>query len=297
MTRLCALLGDPVAHSASPAMHNAAFAREGVDAVYLAFRVGADAFAAAVRGLAALGAAGANVTIPHKERALRLADQASELARRTGAANVLAFREGRILADNTDVPGFLASLEEAGIALRGQRVAVLGAGGAARAVVVAALDAGAEAVTVVARSEGRAAELVRDLGGGGRLQVRPWGPRAGAALPPGCSVVVNCTPLGMHPGDPVPVADLGQLEAGAAVVDLIYNPPETPLLREARARGLRAAGGGGMLVWQAALSWRLWFGREGPADVMRAALDAFLQRCAGRPGPRPEPGPRPAARG
>lgn len=284
-TRLVALLGDPVAHSGSPAMHNAAFAREGIDAVYLAFRVAAGDLAAAVAGLRALGAVGANVTVPHKEAALALADRAEPTARRAGAANVLAFGPDGVEAANTDVPGFLAALEESGVELAGRRVAVLGAGGAARAVVLAALQARAREVTVLARRPERAAALCRALDAGGRAVPAAWGAGTGAALPPGVEVVVNCTPLGLRPGDPVPVADLGAVAPGGVVVDLIYNPPETPLLAAARAAGLQAAGGAGMLVWQAALSWERWFGRRGPVGAMRDALERWLdagRRAGGR---------------
>lgn len=274
-TRLLALLGDPVAHSGSPAMHNAAFAAAGVDAVYLAFCVRAADLPAAVAGLRALGAVGANVTVPHKEAALALADRAEPTARRAGAANVLAFTPEGIVAANTDVPGFLAALEEAGETLRGRRVAVVGAGGAARAVALAALEAGARQVAVLARRPEQALALCRALADP-RLVPHPWGAGPGAALPPGVEVVVHCTPLGLRPGDPLPVAGLEPVAAGGVVVDLIYNPPDTPLLAAARAAGLRAVGGAGMLVWQAALSWEHWFGRRGPVEVMREALARWL---------------------
>lgn len=285
VTRLVALLGFPVGHSGSPAMHNAAFRRAGIDAVYVACAVPPADLPAAVAGLRALGALGANVTVPHKEAALTLADDATAAARRCGAVNVLAFRGRRVMADNTDAPGFAAALRASGIAVGGRRVALLGAGGAARAVALALLEAGAAAVEVVARDPARAAGLCEGLASveprwAGRLRPLAWGDREGASLPGAVDMVVNCTPLGLRRDDPCPLASWDALAPGAVAVDLIYNPSPTEFLRRAAAAGFTALDGSGMLVWQAALSWRLWFDREGPVDVMRAALADWLASAA-----------------
>ncbi|REJ36330.1 MAG: shikimate dehydrogenase [Bacillota bacterium] len=290
-TVLCALLGSPVAHSGSPAMHDAAFAATGRDARYLAFDVSAAGFPAAVRGLAALGAAGANVTIPHKEQALALADEATDRARRSGSANVLAFRDGRVLADDTDGAGFARAVAEAGARLEGAALLLLGAGGAARAVSAAALDGGAAQVWVYNRSPERAVKLARDLDPSGRrVRVLEAGDLGGAVA--GADLVVNATSLGLRPDDPSPLAaapggwgaaaDLWlQARPGTVAVDIVYAPHDTAFLRGARAAGLRTVDGRRMLVWQAALAWEAWFGETGPVDVMAAALDRWLERRRG----------------
>ena len=274
-TRLCALLGAPVAHSGSPAMHNAAFAATGRDARYLAFHVEAADFATAVRGLAALGAIGANVTVPHKERALAVAATATARAQRAGAANVLSFRDGRILADNTDGEGFVRALQEAGHELAGRALLLLGAGGAARAVVTACLDAGARVVYVANRSPDRAAELARACDAQGRRVIPvAWQDRERCLAE--VDAVVNATSLGLKPDDPSPLAGWSSARPGTLAVDLIYARHETAFLAQARGHGLSVLDGRGMLVWQAALSWQCWFGEMGPVDVMADALDRFL---------------------
>lgn len=282
-TRLCALLGDPVAHSGSPVMHNAAFRHAGVEARYLAFRVRADALAGAVHGLAALDAAGANVTVPHKERALALADEATARAARSGAANVLAFDPaGGVRADNTDGAGFLAALRDAGAGAAGRTVLLLGAGGAARAVGTACLEAGARNVLVANRDPERARRLAAALERerDSVLPLSAGGLRRGLAE---ADVVVNATPLGLKRDDPSPVATWEGARRGATAVDLVYAPHQTGFVAGARAAGLRAADGRRMLAWQAALSWERWFGRIGPVDVMAGALDRWLRTRAAGP--------------
>lgn len=295
-TRLCALLGSPVAHSGSPAMHNAAFAATGRDARYLAFDVAAGDLAAAIRGLAALGAIGANVTIPHKEQALALADEVAPRARRSASANVLAFRDGRVLADDTDGAGFVRAAAEAGAELAGARVLLLGAGGAGRAVAAAALDAGAERLWVYNRSPERAANLARSLDPSGR-RLEVLAPDAVLQALAGADLIINATSLGLKRDDPSPLdtVPLGgppagpwhAARAGAVAVDLVYSPQATAFVRDARAAGLRAVDGRRMLVWQAALAWEVWFGETGPVAVMAEALDHWLQAGApagGSPG-------------
>jgi shikimate dehydrogenase len=262
-----AVLGHPVGHSLSPAMHNAAFAALGRPAAYHAFDVPPERLADALRGLAALGFLGANLTVPHKERAVPLMDELDPAAAALGAVNTVAVRDGRLVGSNTDGAAFLrALLEEVGWRPAGRSAVVIGAGGAARAV-VAALRAGGASVAVLNRTPERARAL--SASGGGLAS-------AGAFLP-GADLLVNCTTLGMHPHvDAAPPVDLGLLPAGALVADIVYNPRQTRLLREARARGLRVVGGLGMLAWQGALAWRPWFGEVGPADVMRRAAEEAL---------------------
>jgi shikimate dehydrogenase len=251
------VLGWPVAHSRSPAIHAAAFAALGMEGWrYQLLPVPPELFAETVRALRGAGFAGANVTVPHKEAALALADEATPGARAIGAANTLTFREdGTITADNTDAPGLLAALPAP---VAGRRALVLGAGGSARAAVHALLEAGASDVAVLNRTPERAGALVAALGG--RV----------AASPEPADLLVNCTSVGLDDAYALPL-DEGALDAIGAVVDLVYRPGGTALARAAAARGLPFADGLEVLVQQGARSFAIWTGREPPLDVMRAA--------------------------
>ena len=264
-TRLAAVIGSPVRHSLSPAMHNAAFAELGLDWVYVACEVAPGSVGAAFAGARALGLGGLSVTIPHKAAALAEVDELTPTARAVGAVNTVVPRgDGRLLGENTDGPGFLASLADEGFLPAGRHCAVIGAGGAARAVVHALGGAGVAAVVVVNRSTDRAEETAALAGSAGRVGV--------AADVKQADLVVNATPLGLAGGEvtQLPVsADL--LGDGQLVVDLVPNPAVTPLMRAARERGARVAGGVGMLVHQGALAFELWTGRPAPLGVMRAA--------------------------
>jgi shikimate dehydrogenase len=262
-TALYAVIGDPVRHSLSPVLHNAAFAALGVDAVYVALPVAAGAGRAAVRAAATLGIAGLNVTMPHKADAAAACDELTPDAARLGVANtVTRLADGRLLGDSTDGEGFVRALVEAGLDPAAGPVAVLGAGGAGRAVVAALGDRGTP-VTVWARRP-EAAEAAAALAPDGRVGPPP----AGAVL------VVNATPLGMD-GRSVPW-DVDALPPAAALCDLIYHPAETPWLAAGRARGRRTVNGLGMLVHQAALADERWTGRPAPVAAMRAAVEAVL---------------------
>ena len=258
---LLGVAGFPVAHSRSPVMHAAALAELGLDWEYLKVPVPPELFAETVRALPRSGFRGVNVTVPHKEAALALADSRSPVAAAIGAANTLSFAgDGAIAAENTDAPGFLAAL---GQDARGLRATVLGAGGSARAVAWALADAGAERVAVVNRTPGRAVALAEDLG----VEV-DTAPAAGDLL-------VNCTSVGLEPtqdGQALEALGLGALEPPSVVVDLVYGDGPTPVERWAAAGGARFVGGREVLVQQGALSLALWTGRPAPVDVMRAAL-------------------------
>jgi len=275
-----AVLGDPVAHSLSPAMHNAAFASHGLDAVYLALRVEASQLAATLQGARAMGFRGVNLTVPHKEAALPLLDEVEDRAARVGAVNTVAFGEdGRAVGYNTDGPGFLWSLQElAGFSPAGCRALVAGAGGAARAVVAALAEAGAERVDVVNRTHSRAEAMLDAL-------ARAGFSHRGEALEPATSdealhhadLVVNCTTQGLWPDvDRMPPLVPAMMKPGALVVDTIYNPRPTRWLVEAARRGCRTLDGLGMLAGQAALAWEAWFGQAGPALEMLATADRAL---------------------
>lgn len=273
-TRLLALLGHPVAHSRSPAIHAAALEALGVDARYLAFDVRPEALGAAVEGLRALGALGANVTVPHKRAVMAHLDRVEPAAAAIGAVNTIAREGDALVGSNTDAPGLVRSLEDAGVALAGRRVWVVGAGGAARAAVAGLAEAGASSIRVHARRPAQAEALVADLEplAGARLS---HGPLEGEA-----DLLVQATSATLESAaDPEGFATalpLESLAAGAVVVDLVYAPLETAALARARRLGLRAVDGLGMLVWQAALALERWTGREAPVEIMRAAaLDAM----------------------
>jgi shikimate dehydrogenase len=256
------ILGWPLQHTLSPVIHNAAFRRLDLDWTYLSFPVEPESLTDAVAGLRALSARGANVTMPHKETVVPMLDEIGGDAATTGAVNTIENVGGRLVGHNTDVDGFRQFLDgDAGVQVAGRPVCVLGSGGAARAVVAALGSLGAN-VTVVARDPERA-ELVAALAG---ASIATWDERAAAVS--SSSVVVNSTPLGMN-GEEVVSAD--SLHDRQVVVDLIYQPARTPLLEAAREAGADAWGGLGMLVHQAAASFRIWTGQEPPLEVMSAA--------------------------
>ena len=280
MTTRIALLGHPVGHSRSPAMQNAAFRAAGLDWRYEAIDVAPAEFAEVLTALPGRGFAGANVTIPHKLRALEAADEATEVARVVGAANTLSFGGGRVRADNTDVEGFLAALRErAPEAPAGMRALVLGAGGAARAVVYALLEAGAARVDVWNRHPERAAGLVADLApaAGSSVLASNEKPFLTAS-----DLLVNATSLGMRDAHAGPGSREGdeffkavplsadELDDRLTVVDLVYRQDRTPLLRVAQERGLRCVDGFDVLVHQGAASFRIWTGMEAPLGAMRS---------------------------
>ena len=278
---LC-VLGQPVGHSLSPAMHAAGFAATGRPGRYGACEVSVARLPRAVAGLAALGAHGCNLTVPLKEAGCALARRRSAEAALTGSANTLAFRpDGEVYADTTDGRGLLRALEaEVGWRPADARVVLLGAGGAARAIAAALSAGGAARVDVVNRTRERALRLATDIGGA--VHAAATGEALERALPQ-ADLLVNCTTLGLHGrGVPLDPAHLGALARRAVVCDIVYAPEETPLLRAARAQGLAAVGGLGMLAWQAALAWEVWFGETGPADVFLAAARAALGSASGR---------------
>ncbi len=261
---LAGVMGWPIDHSLSPRLHFYWLERYKIDGAYVPLAVRPEDFAQALAALPKLGFAGVNVTVPHKQAALDLADSADETAQRVGAANTLVFAEdGRIEAFNTDGYGFIENLREGAdlSALTKGPAVVLGAGGAARSVVAALLDAGAPQVRVVNRTMSRAETLVSDLcgGAGGEIVALGWDERADALA--GAAIVVNTTVLGMAGAEPLEL-DLRRLPSSAMVNDLVYAPLETDLLRRAGRRGNRTLDGLGMLLHQARPGFLAWFGIE-----------------------------------
>jgi shikimate dehydrogenase len=272
VTLRVALIGRPLRRRHSQVMHDAAFAANGIDARYELREIEPDEVAAFAEGARGPEWLGFQVTAPYKRDVFALVDDVEPAAEVIGAVNsVLRRGDGTLLGFNTDAPGFAAAVEaELGVRLAGARVAVAGAGGAARAVVFAALDAGAAGVTVGARREEAARDLAADAASGHALDSDEF--RAALA---DADLFVNATTVGML--TPGAVIDPSVLRAGAAVFDLVYVPPETELLRLARARGLRAANGAGMLVHQAAIAFRRWTGVEDATPAMRAAVEPLLE--------------------
>jgi shikimate dehydrogenase len=258
-TRLAGVMGFPVAHSRSPALHNFWLARHGIDGAYVPLRVAPGNFAAALRGLRAAGFAGVNVTIPHKEAAFAACDAVDETARRAGAVNTVVFSDDGARGSNTDGYGFMANLAAHGVVASGSAL-VLGAGGAARAIATGLLEAGVQ-VSVCNRTRARAEALADALPG---IAVIEWG-KAEAALAH-VSLLVNTTSLGMA-GQAALDFDLSRAPAGLAVADIVYAPMETGLLAAARARGLRVVPGLGMLLHQAVPGFAAWFGVRPSVDA------------------------------
>ena len=261
-TELCGIVLHPAGHTRSPAMHNAAFAETGIDAAYLAFDVHPDRLEDALAGARALGVRQLAVSLPHKQAVLAHLDEVEPCARAIGAVNTITLRDGRLVGTNTDWIGAVRALERSR-ELAGARVVVLGAGGTARALVYGLVERGA-LVTVLNRTPERAQGLAEELGAAG------VGPLRDLAQTPH-EVLVNTTSVGLRTDDsPVPAADL---LAESLVMDVVYDPEETRLLRDARARGAHTITGKWMLVYQAAEQFREWTGREAPLELMARAFD------------------------
>jgi shikimate dehydrogenase len=273
-TRLAAVIGDPVAHSLSPTIQNAAFAELGLDWVYVALPVPSGAGPAAVSAMRTLSLGGLSVTMPHKADVLAAVDRVSAAAAELGAANCLAWSGDEVVAHNTDGAGFIDSLRaDGGVDPAGCTAAVLGAGGAARAVVHALGAAGAAEIVIVNRTRSRAETAVALAPAVARV--------GGMADVAGADVVVNATSVGMgrspDDADALPVAP-GALSAGQTVMDLVYQPRRTALLVAAQQSGARPVDGVGMLVHQAAHAFEHWTGQTAPLAVMAAAARGAVEQ-------------------
>lgn len=278
-TKLCGLLGNPVEHSLSPAIHNAAFEKLGLNFVYLAFRV--EDIAGAIRGIRALGnVRGFSVTIPHKVAVIPHLDEVEATARHIGSVNTIVVEKGKLTGYNTDATGALRALREGGVRLEGQKVLMLGSGGAARAIAFAlAADpagTGIAGLTILGIEEPERRGLIRDLRARTPLPVED-GPISEETLRRGIkasAILIHCTPVGMHPKVEESCVPTGVLSPHLTVMDIVYNPLETRLLREARAAGCRTIRGLEMFLHQATAQFELWTQQAAPADVMRAVLES-----------------------
>lgn len=288
-TKLLGVLGWPVEHSMSPVMQNAAIRAAGLNACYLPLPCPPEALGDVIAGLRGMGFLGANLTIPHKQAVIEYLDGLSEESRFTGSVNTLYWEGDRLMGTTTDAPGAVLNLRQAGIELDGKRVTILGTGGAARALgfmlargSCAGAGGGRETfhlpeLTLLGRNPERTSALARDIAEGSPegTTVRS-GPLAGFVdLGTGADLIINCTSVGMAPdvsGCPI---DPMLLEPRHAVHDIVYQPRETVLLREARRRGCPTVEGIGMLVHQGAASFRAWFGRDPDTAAMFAVLEPY----------------------
>lgn len=280
-SRPVALLGYPVAHSLSPLIHNHAFARLGLPFVYVPLPVAPSSLHTALTALRACGFAGANVTIPHKAAVVPYCDHLSALSALTGTVNTLYFEDGRLCGTTTDPAGFYRSLERNGATLEGAHVVIVGNGGTARTLAYAiASRRDAASLSLVGRNPERVGALAAEVQ---RRTAHPlgWGrvdAEEGAKLLARCTLLVNCTSAGMHPATDVTPVPAALLHGGMTVVDAIYNPARTLLMRQAEALGCVTANGLGMLLYQGLASFRYWTGVEAheelfDLDELRALID------------------------
>ena len=296
-TRIVGVIGEPVSHSRSPQMHNAALAKAGLDYVYVPFHVGADVVSEALNGFIALNVVGINVTLPHKQSVIPFLSTISREAELIGAVNTLTFIDGEIHGHNTDAPGFLRSLEEAGASIPvDEDVVVLGAGGSARAIVVALALAGVRSVVIANRTVSKAVSLAEELTEKIYKQISRENDSTAASSDAGdiskhetkllgmglqdsdlgdavnaCALLVNTSSSSMDPSLPL-LINQDWLQPKTTVCDIVYTPPMTTLLKAASERKCRIVGGIGMLVHQGAISFERWTGVEPCVETMRNAL-------------------------
>ena len=274
-TRIVGVIGDPVEHSRSPQMHNAAFAKAGLDYVYVPFHVLPNDLAAAIAGFQAINVVGINVTLPHKQAVISHLTSISREAELIGAVNTLTFTDAGIHGDNTDAPGVLRALEEnSNMSVPvGENVVVLGAGGAARAVVVALALAGVASITIANRTVERAVALAEEMGQKTGVSMRGLG-LTDAQLPVAVReslLLINTATVSMDTTHPLLIS-ADWLQPGTIVYDIVYTPPVTPLMRAAAARGCETLGGIGMLVHQGAIAFEKWTGIAPCTETMHQAL-------------------------
>ncbi len=280
-TRLLGVIGHPVEHTSSPAMHNAALQALGLDYVYVAFHVALDGLREALSGVRALQIRGLNVTVPHKQAVVEELDEISEEARTIGAVNTIANEEGHLSGYNTDGYGVMESLrQEGGLEELPPQVALLGAGGAARAILYALLQRPeVEKIVLLNRTVARAEGLAGDLDPAAKkVEVGGLDGRCGNEIR-AAGLLINSTSVGMHPHeDTSPLEDEGCLRPGMLVLDIVYNPQRTRLMQQAETAGAQALNGLGMLAYQGARSFELWTGHKPLVEVMKKAA---LERLGG----------------
>lgn len=278
MTKRAGVIGHPLGHSISPALFAVAFEAAGIDATYEAWETPPDTLEGRVNSLRGGDFLGANVTVPHKTDIVPLLDETDDVASKARAVNTVVHREGKLIGYNTDVAGFARSLrEDAGFDAKAKATMVLGSGGAARAVALALVEAGARVIYVVARQPRKLERTVLDLKpltpAGTTISWAYWGDGSFLRSLAEADLLVNCTPVGTTGSESAgkPVIDPELIQPKTTVFDLVYNPLETPLVAAAKSRGAKAYSGLGMLVYQAAESFRLWTGKDADTKLMLAA--------------------------
>lgn len=278
-TGFCGLIGNPVEHSLSPAIHNAAFQKLGLNLVYLAFRV--EAIGEAIRGLRVLGGfRGASVTIPHKVSAIPFLDEVEPTARHIGAINTIVANQGKLTGYNTDATGALRALRGGVGSLAGKHVVILGSGGAARAIAFAlAGESGLAGLTLLGVDVNERSALAADLRSKTQLRVAEaqLDEASLGKMLPDAQVLVHCTPIGMSPKTEVSCVPHALLHSGLAVMDIVYNPRDTRLLKDARQAGCVTIPGLEMFLHQAVAQFELWTNQTAPAEVMRSVLESRFQ--------------------
>ena len=279
-TRICGLIGDPVEHSVSPVMHNAAFSSLGLDYIYLPFRVEKGQLAKAIDGVRALNIGGLNVTIPHKVAVIPLLDELETLAERIGAVNTIVNDNGHLKGYNTDASGFVKALLERGIEPQGKKIVILGAGGASRAISFTLAERDADLAILNRQLEiDWAVELASSISRflGKEIKALELNEQNLSAVLKDADILVNATSVGMSPNSDETPVPAKLLKAGLVVFDIVYNPIKTRLLTEAEVAGAETIDGLDMLVWQGALAFEMWTGVKAPVGIMKAEAIKVLK--------------------
>jgi shikimate dehydrogenase len=278
-TQFCGLIGNPVEHSLSPAIHNAAFRKLGLNYVYLAWKV--EAISDAINGLRALGNfRGASVTIPHKVSAVPFLDELEPTARHIGAINTIVAENGRLIGYNTDATGALRALREGGVTLEGRRIILLGSGGAARAIAFALVaESGVDKLTLLGVDDRERTALASDLRSKANVTIEEalLDDSALGRTVPEAQILIHCTPVGMSPKADATCVPASLFHPDLAVMDIVYNPRATRLLMEAKRAGCKTIPGLEMFLNQAVTQFELWTNRPAPVDVMRTVLESRFQ--------------------
>ncbi len=278
-TQFCGVIGNPVGHSLSPAIHNAAFRKLGLNFVYLAWQV--ERISDAIKGLRALGNfRGASVTIPHKVAAMPFLDHVEMTAQRIGAINTIVAEKGELTGYNTDATGALRALKEGGAELKDRHIVIVGSGGAARAIAFAlAVESGAKQLTLLGIDDPERTNLAQDICSHASLTVEDFhlDETTLRRVLPDAHVLIHCTPVGMSPNTDATCIPFPLLHADLSVMDIVYNPLETRLLKDAKRAGCRTISGLEMFLNQAVTQFEFWTNQPAPVDVMRTVLESHLR--------------------
>ncbi len=274
-TSVYGIIGFPVKHSLSPLMQTTALQACSIDGVYVPFEVSPEELNEALQGMKALSIKGFNVTVPHKESVAKLVDFLNEDAEFLEAVNTVKIENKQLHGFNTDAEGFLRSLSEERVETKGKKVLLFGAGGAARAVGYALIKGGAKFINIVNRNFSKAKAVGELLGKRGNVLIYPLKESVVETLLEDCDIIVNTTSVGMKSNDPH-LFDYEKIPPGKVVVDIIYNPPETPLLKFAKKKGCKVINGLGMLIHQGAIAFEIWTNKKAPVSLMKRVVEEEL---------------------